>query len=118
MLHLMAEPALAGHVTHPAVMAARDYLRRRVHEAITLEELARISRMSRFHLVRAFAAHIGLPPHAYQTRVRLERAMALLRAGIRPGEVANLTGFADQSHLTRHFRRIVGVTPGEYAKGA
>ena len=118
MLDLMVESSPCAHGTHPAVTAARDYLRRRVHKTITLEELAGISRMSRFHLARAFAAHIGLPPHAYQTRLRIERAMALLRAGVRPGEVANLTGFADQSHLTRHFRRIMGVTPGEYALGA
>jgi transcriptional regulator GlxA family with amidase domain len=118
MLDLMVEPGPCAHGTHPAVTTARDYLRRRIHKTITLEELAGISRMSRFHLARAFAAHIGLPPHAYQTRLRIERAMALLRAGVRPGEVANLTGFADQSHLTRHFRRIMGVTPGEYALGA
>ena len=115
MLDVMVESGPCAHGTHPAVTAARDYLRRRVHETITLEELAGISRMSRFHLARAFAAHIGLPPHAYQTRLRIERAMELLRAGVRPGEVAHLTGFADQSHLTRHFRRIMGVTPGEYA---
>jgi AraC-like DNA-binding protein len=118
LLDLMVEPAPRAHGTHPAVTAAQDYLRRRVHETVTLDELASISRMSRFHLARAFAARVGLPPHAYQTRLRVERAMELLRAGLRPGEVANLTGFADQSHLTRHFRRIMGVTPGEYAQGA
>jgi AraC-like DNA-binding protein len=118
MLDLRVELESCAHKTHPAVTAVRDYLRKRAHETITLDELARISRMSRFHLARVFAAHVGLPPHAYQTRLRIERAMALLRSGVRPGEVANLTGFADQSHLTRHFRRTVGVTPGEYAQGA
>jgi AraC-like DNA-binding protein len=118
MLDLTAGSMRGAHGIHPAVIAARNYLRQRFHETVTLEELGHISRMSRFHLVRAFAAHIGLTPHAYQTRLRVERAMALLRKGLRPGEVATLTGFADQSHLTRHFRRIVGVTPGNYVLGA
>jgi AraC-like DNA-binding protein len=118
MLDLRVELKSRACKAHPAVTAVRDYLRKRAYETITLDDLARISRMSRFHLARVFAANVGLPPHAYQTRLRIERAMALLRSGVRPGEVANLTGFADQSHLTRHFRRIVGVTPGEYAQGA
>ena len=55
-----------------------------------------------------------MPPHAYQTHRRVERARALLAAGETLSATAWLTGFADQSHLTRHFRRAVGVTPGAY----
>jgi AraC-like DNA-binding protein len=109
-----APPRVKG--VHSAVTRARDLLQQRFSETVTLDELADVSGLSRFHLVRCFATHVGLTPHAYQLRLRIERAMALLRQGVRPGEVANLVGFADQSHLTRHFRRILRVTPGRYAQ--
>lgn len=99
-----------------AVARAKDRLRGRFNEAVTLDELVEVSGLSRFHLLRCFADRVGLTPHAYQIRLRVERAMALLHQGSRPGEVAGLVGFADQSHLTRHFRRVLRVTPGEYAQ--
>jgi AraC-like DNA-binding protein len=55
-----------------------------------------------------------MPPHAFQTQARIARAKTLLRQGRAISEVARLTGFADQSHLTRHFKRLVKLTPGEY----
>ena len=58
----------------------------------------------------------GIAPHQYLTSRRVDRARRLLLDGRPPGEVAALTGFHDQSHLTRHFRRLVGVTPGRYAR--
>ncbi|CAA9481240.1 MAG: Transcriptional regulator, AraC family [uncultured Rubrobacteraceae bacterium] len=57
-----------------------------------------------------------MPPHAYQTQARLDRARSLLLRGWPPARVARETGFADQSHLTRRFKRLVGVTPGRYAE--
>lgn len=74
--------------------------------------------MSPFHLARSFTAHTGVAPHAYQLHLRVGRARALLAEGAAPAEVATRTGFCDQSHLGRHFRRLVGVTPGAYARGA
>jgi AraC-like DNA-binding protein len=74
-----------------------------------------VAGLSRFELVRRFGAQIGLTPHAYQTNLRVARARALLAAGIPPAAVAAECGFADQPHLTRTFRRAVGVTPGRYA---
>lgn len=101
---------------HGAVARAQDLLRRRFNETVTLDELVNVSGLSRFHLVRAFGDRVGLTPHAYQIRLRIERAMALLREGLQPGAIASLVGFADQSHLTRHFRRTLRVTPGRYAQ--
>ena len=66
---------------------------------------------------RAFRAAYGLPPHAYLTNLRVQRARELLDAGLRPAEVAAHVGFTDQAHLTRHFKRVVGVPPGAYALG-
>ncbi|MBI1877856.1 MAG: helix-turn-helix transcriptional regulator, partial [Chloroflexi bacterium] len=73
-----------------------------------------ISNLSPFHLLRAFRAELGLPPHAYLTQIRIERAKALLAQGWPVAQVAFETGFADQSHLTKRFKGIVGVAPGQY----
>jgi AraC-like DNA-binding protein len=108
-------PASTHGAYHP-VSLAREYLRHRLHETVTLDDLGNVSGLSRFHLLRSFAAKVGLPPHAYQVRLRIERAMTLLRSGLSPSAVAGLVGFADQSHLTRHFRRLMHVTPAQYAR--
>jgi len=100
----------------PAIERARALLRERHAETVTLEELAQIARLSRFHLAHAFTRHVGVPPHAYQIHVRIERARALIAHGAAPAAAAAQTGFADQSHFTRHFRRIMRVTPGQYAR--
>ena len=61
------------------------------------------------------ARRVGLPPHAYQIQLRVARARELVAAGVPLAEVATMTGFADQSHLTRLFKRVVGIPPGQYA---
>jgi AraC-like DNA-binding protein len=111
-------PRSAVHAhAHGAIRRARDLLQSRFNETVTLSELAAASHLSRFHLVRSFADGIGLPPHAYQIHVRIERARELLRKGMHSGRVAALVGFSDQSHFTRHFKKIMRVTPSEYARG-
>lgn len=99
-----------------AVARAMAYLRERFDQSVTLDELARVSRLSRFHLVHAFTREAGLSPHAYQVHVRVERSRALLQRGIAPAVVAATMGFADQSHFTRHFKSIMHVTPTLYAR--
>lgn len=83
-----------------------------------LDDLATEAGLSRFHFLRVFRRATGQTPHAYLVNLRINRAQVLLRAGGRPAEVAIACGFADQPHLTRAFRRIVGVTPGQYARAA
>src|SRR5436309_3146946 len=78
----------------------------------TLDELAAAAGMSPFALLRAFRAETGLPPHAYLNQLRVRLARQLLDAGLPPAQVAADAGFADQPHLTRHFKRAVGVPPG------
>jgi AraC-like DNA-binding protein len=80
----------------------------------TLTEIAAAAGLSRYQLVRSFRAEVGLPPYAWLAQYRVARARVLLERGCRPAEAAALTGFADQAHLTRWFRRVVGVTPGAY----
>jgi AraC-like DNA-binding protein len=99
-----------------AVAAARDALHVRAAEPPTLEELAAEVGMSPFALLRAFRAELGLPPHAYLNQLRVRKAKRLLDTGQPPAEVAALVGFADQAHLSRHFKRIFGVPPGAYRR--
>jgi AraC-like DNA-binding protein len=98
-----------------AVRLAREYLEERADENVTLQALARFAGLSPFHLCRVFREAVGMTPHAYQTQVRVRRAKSLLRAGLPITLVAAEAGFYDQAHLNRHFKRIVGLTPGRYA---
>ena len=116
--HCTEEGLRAPAQAHGAtVQRARDYIHERFAESIGLDELvAATGGISRFHLVRAFSARFGAPPHAYQIGLRISRARALLAAGMQLAHVAAALGFADQSHFTRHFRRAVGVTPAAYRR--
>lgn len=83
--------------------------------AVTLEDLARVSGLSRFQLVRQFARATGLTPHAYLVQRRIEHARRMIAGGTGLAEAAAACGFADQSHMTRIFIRKYGITPGAYA---
>ena len=101
---------------HAAVRRARAHLRERWDRRVSLAELSAVAGLSRFELVRRFHAQSGVTPHAFQTDLRVQEARRLLAAGSRPAEVAAVCGFADQPHLTRVFKRAVGVSPGRYAR--
>ncbi|WTI14805.1 AraC family transcriptional regulator [Streptomyces sp. NBC_00820] len=92
----------------------RELLDDRVSEGLTLDEAARLLNAHPAHLVRAFSTAYGIAPHQYLTSRRIGRARRLLLDGLAPGEVAAVAGFYDQAHLTRHFKKLVGVTPGRY----
>lgn len=94
----------------------RDLLDERYVEAPTLEEAAHLLHAHPTHLVRAFSTAYGIPPHQYVTSRRIDLARRLLLDGRPPGEVATAVGLYDQSHLTRHFKRVVGIAPGQYAR--
>jgi AraC-like DNA-binding protein len=93
----------------------QDLLDSRMVEGISLADAATLLDASPTHLVRAFRHETGMPPHRYLTGRRLDHARKLLLEGHKAAEVAIATGFHDQAHLTRHFRRLLGVTPGVYA---
>lgn len=99
-----------------AVRRARAYLHDALTDKITLDDLADYAALDKFHLVRAFRAAVGLPPYEYLTYLRVARARERLRQGASVAEVAQEVGFCDESQLHRHFRRIVGVAPGVYAR--
>ena len=78
--------------------------------------MAAVARLSVYHFARQFKAATGLPPHQYVLTRRVERAKELLQARthLSLAEVAAHTGFSDQSQFTHHFKRMVGVTPGQF----
>lgn len=96
------------------VRRALELMRAQLAGPLSLDELARHAGLDKFHLCRAFRAQIGMPPHAYLTQLRIVRAKALLSAGARPKDIAPQVGLYDQSQLNRHFRRLVGMTPGQF----
>lgn len=99
---------------HAAVRRACDFLLAHYTSDVSLEELAAIARLSRFHFCRVFGKEMGVSPSVYQTQLRIAHAKKLLLQGIPIATVASLTGFYDQSHFGWHFKRLVGVTPGSY----
>ncbi|WP_407523346.1 AraC family transcriptional regulator [Methylobacterium oryzisoli] len=98
----------------PSVTRALRRLTEAPEQPITLADLAALSGVSRFQLLRGFARTVGVTPHAYLLQQRVRAARRLLAAGRRPAEAAAEAGFADQSHLTRAFVRQFGVTPARY----
>ena len=98
------------------IQQVRDYLNDNFAKNISLKQLAYISNLSPFYLNRAFRKQFGLPPHAYQIQIRIARAKILLNSGLSISQVAIETGFANQSHFGKHFKRVVGVTPWKYIK--
>jgi AraC-like DNA-binding protein len=98
------------------VRLARQRIDDAPERAPRLAELADLSGISRFQLLRSFAREVGVTPYAYLVQRRVSVARRLLAGGCAPAEAALAAGFADQSHLTRAFRRQFGVTPGQYRR--
>jgi AraC-like DNA-binding protein len=98
-----------------ALRRACEFLRDNLSENVTLEHLAAAGETSRFRIVRLFSAAFGAPPHAFQVAQRVVDARRLMEQGVAPALAAARVGFSDQSHLHRHFRPRLGLTPREYA---
>jgi AraC-like DNA-binding protein len=112
-----AQPKAAAHfegTEHRAVKLAREFIEAHCTEDVSLKQLSDVANLSEFHLIRVFQKHVGVPPHKYLTQVRIERAKQMLATGQPIADVALATGFSDQSHFTRRFKALTGVTPGRY----
>lgn len=107
-------PDPAADVSTGPLARVRERLADDLLHAPTLAELAALMDCSRFQLLRRFQQAHGLPPHAWLLQQRLERARQLIRTGSGLAQAAADSGFADQSHLTRHFTRQFGYTPGAW----
>jgi AraC-like DNA-binding protein/quercetin dioxygenase-like cupin family protein len=98
------------------IQQVRQYIDEHFTESVTLNMLAQHVALSPYYLLRAFNAEVGMPPYAYLESVRIRHTQRLIKAGKPLAEVAAEVGFSSQSHMTRQFKRIIGVTPGQYAQ--
>ena len=117
LMHVMHKHRVGRAETRcasPSVAAAIRRLDAAPDAPTSLAELAALSGISRFQLLRGFASEVGTTPHAYLVQRRVKLARQHLAAGQSPVEAAALAGFADQSHMTRAFVRHFGVTPARY----
>ncbi|WP_409526871.1 AraC family transcriptional regulator [Rhizobium sp. P40RR-XXII] len=103
-----------GSIAWGQVKTARDYLEEHVTRGVRSQELERITGLDRFALARHFRAAFATSPHRFLLMRRLQQAKAMIGAGEPIAEVAAATGFADQSHLTRHFKKAFGIAPGAW----
>ncbi|MEU8681220.1 AraC family transcriptional regulator [Streptomyces sp. NPDC048611] len=113
-LDALRPPRMPGREANRLATALRELLDSRLASGMSLEEAAALLHAHPTHLIRCFKQTYGLPPHAYLTGKRIERARGFLLDGRRPAEVAAAVGFHDQAHLHRHFTRHVGTTPARY----
>jgi AraC family transcriptional regulator len=90
----------------------KEYIQHHLHQNLQLNEIAAIAQLSPYHFLRLFKQSMGITPHQYILQCRLNQAKHLLQhSNLSIVEIAIRTGFCDQSHLTRHFKRYVGMTP-------
>lgn len=114
-LHALSLP---GALNMRAFREVRAYIEEHLDERVTLDDLARVAGVSRFHFARQFRLRTGESPMGFLLRARVERAKRLLReTSAAIGDIAAMLGFADQSHFTRTFKRLVGMPPSAYGRG-
>ena len=99
------------------VQRARERLAEALDQPLPLDQLAHDIGINKYVLIRRFRAQTGSTPHRYRMLLRIERARALIAHGMEMVEVASALGFADQAHLSRAFKEVVGIAPGVYARG-
>jgi AraC family transcriptional regulator len=105
-----------GMLPRQRLRAVIEFIEEHLDARPTLEQMAAVVRLSPYHFARQFKAATGLPPYQYVITRRVERARHLLQTGgdFSLAEVAAHAGFSDQSQLSHHFKRLVGVTPGQF----
>jgi AraC family transcriptional regulator len=113
----VATESSAHGLDHIRLRRVLDYIAANIGDDITLANLARIAGYSIFHFARKFTLAMGISPHRYTSRIRLENAMAQLAAGKLPlAEIALNAQFSSQASFTRAFHRATGMTPKEYRR--
>jgi len=111
------DPARRGGLSPTRLRKVVSVIEERLDGELSLDELAQAAGLSVFHFSRVFRQSTGMSPFQYVTKARVERARTLLlEPGMRIGEVALECGFCDQAHLTRHFKRVTGVTPAVFVR--
>lgn len=99
-----------------AIKRAREYIDEHYGNNPSLEEIAAIAELSPYHLLRVFKSFIGIAPHAYLIQRRVESVRSQIIKGRPLKVIADATGYSDQAHLSREFRRFYGVPPSKFAR--
>jgi AraC family transcriptional regulator len=109
-----------GALSRAKLRAVVEYVEEHLDAGLTLEQMAAVAHLSAYHFARQFKVATGQPPHQYLITRRVERAQQLLHADrdLSLAEIAASVGFADQSHFSHHFKRVVGVTPRQFRRSA
>ncbi|MEO5669243.1 MAG: AraC family transcriptional regulator [Ramlibacter sp.] len=97
-----------------AIERVMQHIDQHLAQPLALTELAEIAGLSIWRFATVFRQQVGVAPHRYICRLRVERAQALIREGVPAATAASEAGFYDQSHLSRHFKSVYGVPPGQY----
>lgn len=97
------------------IARAKELLSANLDSKVTLKDAAQVAGLSQYHFLRQFKRVTGISPHVFRTQQRVERARRLIRQGMHFADVAQATGFTDQSHFTNTFKHFMGATPGQYA---
>lgn len=106
----IAEPT--GGLSNTKLRQVIDFIYNRLDQELTVTDIADVVQISPYHFSRLFKQSTGLTPHQYVIQCRVERAKQLLLQGeMELAEIADAVGFANQSHLNRHFKRCTGTTP-------
>lgn len=113
-----AQRAAAASVRSPAILRVLRHMHEHLMEPLSVDQLAQIAGLGVMPFSTLFRREVGMPPYRYLSHLRITRAMELLREGMPLAMVAAETGFFDQPHMYRHFRRVCGVTPGQYLADA
>src|SRR5262249_11739733 len=114
---LIPEPRAHGGLAPGAMRRVREYVEVHLSESMDLATLATVAGLSKYHFARQFKQSVGVTPHHYLTQKRLERAQEMLaRTDLAVSEIADATGFCDQSHLSRLFRRMFGTQPRQFRR--
>jgi len=101
-----------------AIQRVQRHIHENLNQALALSELAGLAGLSIWRFATVFRQQVGVSPHRYICRLRLARAQALMRQGMPVASAASEAGFYDQSHLSRHFKTVFGMTPGQYLTAA
>lgn len=112
--HAGEPPAPASGESAQTVAQVCAWLEEHFDEHVGLDELSALAGWDKYRLIRAFARERGITPYSYLMTLRVDRAKKLLEQGASPLDAALETGFSDQSHFTNQFKKLIGLTPGQY----